>query len=168
MAAVAGRLKGKAYEFVNIFEYDVLPLSGDWPREFEDTAEREGAGLLCHQRQRIGLTSHPHFLNHHDDPAFGEHWQSISVRRAPSVVLSTLGAQTFWCWEAFEAVAARPEPIPIYLENDMPTLAHHLGFRVRPGVGGHMRPLGEFIPREIDTARAAGTGAVHPVKGGAS
>ena len=169
MSAVAAWLEGRDYRYVNFLEYDVLPLVSDWPEKLEVAIEEEGAGMLCHDLQRIDGTNDAHFLNHSHDSAFGEHWESISVRADPSVVFSSLGAHTFWQREAFEAVASCPEPVPIYLELNMPTAAHHLGFRVRPvpDAEGFMRPLGDFSESEIAAARAGGAGAVHPVKGGA-
>ncbi len=41
------------------------------------------------------------------------------------------GSGSFWTREAFCAVCAVEEPFPIYMELYLPTLAHHLGFRVR-------------------------------------
>lgn len=167
LSAVSGWLRGKGFRFVNLLEFDVLPLRQDWIGELEQAAERDGAGLLAHDLQRVDRTGHVHYLNHADDPAFAEHWGSLSCRQDPSVVLSALGCHTFWRRGAFDAVAARPEPFPIYLEIYMPTLAHHLGYRVRRAPGGAtMRPAPEFSPGEIAAARAAGAGAVHPVKGG--
>jgi len=169
LGAIARWLDGKAYRYVNLIEFDVLPLRPDWIDELESAAERDGAGLLAHDLQRVDRTGNVHFLNHSDDPAFAAHWRSVSRRDDPSVVLSILGCHTFWRRDALEAVAARPEPLPIYLELYMPTLAHHLGFRVRRAPGGEtMRAVPEFTPAEIEAARAAGAGSVHPVKGGVS
>jgi hypothetical protein len=41
------------------------------------------------------------------------------------------GSGSFWKQDAFEAVAEVEETFPIYLEIYLPTLAHHLGFRLR-------------------------------------
>ena len=79
-----------------------------------------------------------------------------------------LGTGSVWTREAFLAVAAVPEPFPIYLELWLPTVAHHLGFRVRPFQGeaatGHVRNLGVFSVRETERARRAGAWTAHPVK----
>ena len=166
LAAIAGWLDGRDYEFINLLEFDVIPLSPDWIRDLEGLAESEGAGLLCHHLQRVDGTSDAHFLNHAHDPGFAEHWRSISVRAEGALVMSMIGCHSFWRRDAFEAVAARPEPVPIYLELQLPTLAHHLGYRVRPAPGAaeYMRAQPDFSEAEIAVARSEGIGAVHPVK----
>ena len=76
-----------------------------------------------------------------------------------------LGTGSFWTREAFDAVAAEKEPFPMYLEIFLPTLAHHLGYRVRAlAGGGHwVRHLGDLRSR-IGEARLAGAWTIHPVK----
>jgi len=75
------------------------------------------------------------------------------------------GSGSFWTREAFEAVAAQAEPMPIYLELDLPTLAHHLGFRVRD-----LPDQNQFVcvrpdrTEEREIARRKGAWALHPVK----
>ena len=61
--------------------------------------------------------------------------------------------------------AAEPEPFPIYLELCLPTLAHHLGYRVRSlREGDHLvSNLGDFRDR-VAQARRAGMWTIHPVK----
>jgi len=62
-------------------------------------------------------------------------------------------------------VAASTEPFRVYLEIYLPTLAHHLGFRVRD-----VPEQGRFVtvtPERgaiLDELRAAGAWAAHPVK----
>ena len=75
------------------------------------------------------------------------------------------GTGSVWTREAFDAVARVAEPCPIYLEIHLPTLAHHLGFRVRP-----VRDQDRFVENladmsgSIDEARQAGAWVIHPVK----
>jgi hypothetical protein len=70
-----------------------------------------------------------------------------------------------WTREAFEEVARLGDPIPMYVELALPTLAHHLGFRVRDLTDQNrfVSALGNRV-QEIDSARAAGAWALHPVK----
>ena len=166
LTAVAEWLKDRDYQFVNLLEFDVVPLTPTWVSELEEGAVGEGAGLLCHHLKRVDGTFHPHFLNHSRDPEFAEYWRSQTVRPDPEPVFSMIGCHSFWRRDAFEAVAARPEPFPIYLELYLPTLAHHLGFRVREATAdaNHMRPEPVFGDKEIAAARAGGATAVHPVK----
>ena len=37
---------------------------------------------------------------------------------------------SLWRREAFDAIATTDESFPIYLEMYLPTMAHHLGFRL--------------------------------------
>ncbi len=76
-----------------------------------------------------------------------------------------LGTGSVWRREAFDAVADIAEPFPIYLEIYQPTLAHHMGFRVRPlpdqdQFVDNLRDMSE----QIDAARTCGAWVIHPVK----
>ena len=75
------------------------------------------------------------------------------------------GSGSFWTREAFLAVAAFDEPFPIYMELYLPTLAHHLGFRVRDFTDQNrfVRALENEIG-SIDEARKEGAWTLHPVK----
>ena len=75
------------------------------------------------------------------------------------------GTGSFWTRTAFDAVAATAEPFPIYLEIYLPTVAHHLGFRLRDWreQNRHISSLGNFV-YAIDQARREGAWALHPVK----
>jgi hypothetical protein len=76
------------------------------------------------------------------------------------------GTGSVWTREAFDAVARVAEPFPMYLEIFLPTLAHHLGFRVRPlpDQDRFVDNLGDMSGK-IDEARRAGAWVIHPVKG---
>src|SRR6202007_265851 len=76
-------------------------------------------------------TNNPHFLYHSANRKFGQYWTEVTKRSEPRIVLSMFGSGSFWPLEAFSAVAAAEEPFPMYMEIYLPTLAHHLGFRVR-------------------------------------
>jgi hypothetical protein len=76
-----------------------------------------------------------------------------------------LGCVSFWKRPAFTAVADARESSPFYLEIALPTLAHHLGFRVR-GLGDQtewVQPGGDLSPR-LEALRTAGAWMAHPVK----
>jgi len=72
-----------------------------------------------------------HMLYHQSDPDFLPYWQSVSRREEKGVVLSMFGSGSFWSREAFLAIAARKQEIPCSMELYLPTLAHHLGYRVK-------------------------------------
>jgi hypothetical protein len=75
------------------------------------------------------------------------------------------GFGTFWRTEAFRLVAGLDEPFPIYLELFMPTVAHHLGCRVRrvPHPERFTLTLGVVEHLQAE-AIAAGAWFIHPVK----
>ena len=123
------------------------------------------ADVLGYRLARIDGTNHVHYLNAARDPAFMRFFHSISRRKEKDVVLSFVGFGSFWTVEAFRAVAAVHEPFPIYLELWMPTVAHHLGFRVRRiDEPTRFNALEGDASELIDEATAAGIWNVHPVK----
>ncbi len=158
-------MKGKPFTHVYCAEFDHLPLVRDLHEHLVDRLEAESADVLGHELQRVDGTNSAPYLNHVVDPRFADSWRKISVRQNKNVILNMFGSGTFWTRAAFERVAAHDEPCPIYLEIWLPTLAHHLGYRVRPFLDQD-----QFIASvgdrrdEIEAARAAGSWTIHPVK----
>lgn len=152
-------------EFVHVVEYDHVPLVDNLNERQIDLLKNEHADVLAYHLQRIDQTSHPHYLYHRRDQRFHDFFRKISVRGNPEVVLSMFGTGSFWKREAFETVASVEEPFPIYLEIYLPTLAHHLGFRLRD-YGEQNRFVSNIGDRggEIESARSAGAWTLHPVK----
>ncbi len=144
---------------------DHLPLVSDLNERQLQRLKSEGADLLGFHVHRVDDTNNPHFLYHARDPRFMSYWSSISCRSEPEVVLSMFGSGSFWTLEAFYAVCAVEEPFPIYMELYLPTLAHHLGFRVRDFAEQNrfVRSLKSEICG-IDQARQQGAWTLHPVK----
>ena len=154
-----------AWEFIHFAESDHLPLIADLNEQQVKRMNQERADVLAFHLQRIDGTSHPHYLYHRADPRFHAFFESVSVRQDTSVVLAALGAGSFWRREAFEAVAAIDEPFPMYFEVYLPTLAHHLGFRLRDWSDQNQYVLNKGDRgAEIDDARRAGAWTLHPVK----
>ncbi len=151
--------------FVNFMEFDQVPLVRDLNHRQVALLVAERADLLGHHVHRIDGTSHPHFLFHSADAEFAEWKRSISVRADPTVVLSMLATGSFWTRECFDTVTAVDEPIQMYVELFLPTVAHHLGFRVR-SYGEQDRFVSHAGERWRDfvAARAEGAWTLHPVK----
>ena len=158
-------LGGRDFTHVYFAEYDHLPLVPDLNARQLARLERERADVLAHQLVRCDGTNAPHLLYHQHLPDWAEHWTSVSVRKDKTVLLSMLGTGSFWTRTAFDAVAARAEPFPIYLEIYLPTLAHHLGYRLRDWEeqNRHVSSLGDLVDR-IEEARRDGAWTLHPVK----
>jgi hypothetical protein len=159
------RSHNENFSFVHFAEYDHLPLVSDLNDRQIERMKAESADVLAYHVHRVDGTSNPHFLCHVANPAFASYWPKITVRTDPRVVFSMFGSGSFWTSEAFGAVAAMEEPLPMYMEIYLPTLAHHLGFRVRDLTEQNrfVRALvSEIDP--IDKARAQGAWTLHPVK----
>jgi hypothetical protein len=162
---ISGRLKDQDFTHIFFSEYDHLPLVNDLGERHLARLAEEGADVLGCQVRRVDGTNQPHYLHHCSRPEFDEFWRKITRRDDPQVVLNMFGSGSFWTRAAFDAVAALPEPFPIYLELYLPTLAHHLGYRVRdlPDQNPFVQVLPD-LEAEIEAARRAGAWAVHPVK----
>lgn len=164
-AEVSRFLRQNHFSYVYFSEYDHLPLLTDLNNKQIDLLKREDADVLAFHLRRVDGTSHAHLLYHRSDPRFMKYWQEVTVRSEPEVVLSMFGTGSFWTREAFLAVAEHDEPFPMYLEIYLPTLAHHLGFRVRDyGFQNQfVHNLGDRS-RDITGARKAGAWTLHPIK----
>jgi hypothetical protein len=159
------KTRGDGFQFIHFAEYDHLPLVPDLNKRQLDRLTAEGADLLGFHLHRVDGTSNPHFLYHANNDQFAAYWSEISRRPDSKVILSMFGSGSFWNREAFCAVAAESEPFPVYLELYLPTLAHHLGFRVRDFAGQDrfIRVLKDETAH-IEQARAEGAWTLHPVK----
>lgn len=152
-------------DYVHLAEFDLIPLCVNINDMQRDYMVSEGADLIGYGLQRIDQTNSPHYLAHASDSRFAKFIESISVRREKNVVLSMFGFGTFWSLKAFSAIAKIDEPFPIYLEIFMPTVAHHLGFRVR-GLppSAFISTQRTFSPAQVKAARRSGEWFIHPVK----
>lgn len=154
------------YRLIHLSEFDCIPLCHDLFARMEARLAGEDADVLGCRVERVDGTNNPHYLYHAADPSFAPFLDRISVRDDHSVVLAMLGCVSFWKREAFTAVAGVEESSPLYLEIALPTVAHHLGFRVR-GLNDQspfVQPVGDLAP-QLDALRAAGAWMAHPVKG---
>lgn len=152
------------YQFIHFTEFDCVPLTDNLPLWLANRLESENADVLGCRLSRIDGTNHPHFLYHAADPAFLSLIHRNSSRSNPSVVLSMLGCISFWKRHAFDAVARIPDASPFYLELVIPTLAHHLGFRVRnlTDQSPFVQPSGPL--KDLAALHQAGAVMAHPVK----
>jgi hypothetical protein len=152
-------------DFIYFCEYDHLPLVSDLNARQVAEITREGADVMGHWLYRVDGSSHYHMLYHESDPAFLPFWREVSRREDPSVVLSMFGSGSMWSREAFLAVALMPKEIACYLELYFPTMAHHLGFRVRCWDEERHR-ISNLPSPKISAAegRKLGCWTVHPVK----
>jgi hypothetical protein len=153
------------FRYVHFVEYDHLPLVADLYARMIARLELEQADVLAFHLRRVDGTSDAHYLHPANEPRFHAYFSSITRRRDPEVVLAMLGTGSFWKREAFEAVISQEEPFPIYFELYLPTLAHHLGYRLRDfgEQNAFVWNVGDFSQR-INQCRASGAWSAHPVK----
>ena len=154
-----------SFTHVHFAEFDHLPLVADLADRLVDRLEGEQADVLGHGLRRVDGTSHIQYLYHLSDPEFLKFWRRISVRPDKETVFHMLVTGSFWRRKAFMDVAAQKEEISAYLEIYLPTLAHHLGFRVR-GFGDQTKCVSTMLvpALSVEKARQAGCWTVHPIK----
>ncbi|MDQ6624482.1 MAG: hypothetical protein M3Y86_13490 [Verrucomicrobiota bacterium] len=154
-----------AFTHLHFIEFDHLPLVADLNARQLERSRAENADVLAFHLQRIDGTSHPHFLAQDARAEFAPWLAALSRRDDPAAIFSMLGTGSFWTREAFDAVAECEEPFPIYYELYLPTLAHHLGFRLRDFAeqNAFVSHRGER-GAEMNEARARGAWSLHPVK----
>jgi hypothetical protein len=152
-------------EYFYFAEFDHWPVVKDLGNRLVERLEREKADVLGHQLARRDRTSCVHYLYHLHDERFLPWLRQVSRRADPEAVFNMFGSGSFWTREAFLAVAETTEPFPIYLEVYLPTLAHHLGFRIRD-FQEQNRFISDRGDRHDELALAAEMGAwtIHPVK----
>lgn len=164
--AIRGWLASREqYETVLFVEFDCIPLRRDLVELLRERMAAEGADVLGCGVERIDGTNHPHFLYHEADVRFRGLVGRVSVRADGGVALAMLGCVSCWRRGAFEAVAAVEEAAAFYLEVIIPTLAHHLGYRVRnlADQSVFVKPSGR-PPGGIDELVRGGAWMVHPWK----
>lgn len=164
--AVADWMRGREFDHVHFSEYDHVPLIANLNRRQVELLTAERADVLGYHVRQVDGTNCAHALYHASDAGAGAFWKSITRRADAGVVLSMIATGSFWTREAFEAVARQEEPFPVYVEIFVPTLAHHLGFRVRDfgAQTRFVRHAGDWLA-DMDAARAEGAWTLHPVKG---
>ncbi|MCE9587679.1 MAG: hypothetical protein K8R57_05130 [Verrucomicrobia bacterium] len=162
---VTAWMSGKDFGAVVLVEYDHLPLVPDWGEKLCGLMERERADVLCHHLTRVDDTNASHYLYHLQDRRFRNLWKNLSLREEKAVFFNAIMTGSVWRRDAFEAVAAHQEPFPVYLELYLPSLAHHLGYRVRGH--GDQDPFIQVVPREdpfSDRWVQEGAWSLHQVK----
>jgi hypothetical protein len=162
---VSSWMEGRDFGSVALVEYDHLPLIADWGDKLRAHMDGERADVLCHHLTRVDGTNASHYLYHLHDPRFSTLFNHFSVREDRQVVFNAILTGSFWRRIAFDAVAARPDPFPVYLELYLPSVAHHLGFRVR-GFGDQDRYV-QVVPMEEPFSEkwtVQGAWSIHQVK----
>jgi len=153
-----------------LFEFDHLILDRDYEQRLRDLAEATRAGFMgknCVPREG---TNWEHYVRWRRDERLLAHLRSISVREQPTKLYGCLGDGMWLSRNALRSYVAVGEHPPCYNETYVPTLLHHLGFRVvdvdsHSDLYSHVRFAPVFCFDEVmSLAKRGGTAFVHPVK----
>jgi hypothetical protein len=159
------KLRRTGFQHVWFVEYDHIPIVSNVITLLKERMGKSSADVICYNLGRIDQTISPHFLGHAKDPEFFDFWRRISVRKNKGVILSMFASGSLWKREAFEAIAATDESFPVYQEIYLPTLAHHLGFRLCDL--GEQNDFIRAVPNRkltFEYAKAHRALSVHPLK----
>ena len=158
-------LKDTKHQYVYFTEFDQIPASDELFEYLQKRLIDEDADALLYGLRRVDGTSSAHYLHHIVDPGFISQFAARSVREDKNVVLSAYGFGQFWKKEAFQTVANSNELVPSYLELWIPTVAHHLGYRLRgmEGQDQYNVVYGDFAD-VFKRLKNNGAWCVHPVK----
>jgi hypothetical protein len=151
---------------VHLAEYDLVPVVEGLGEKLVAALRAEGADLMGTGVRDLTGSVHPHYLNFCDDLPTLEFLNQFSCREDTARVLAMLGCTSVWSVECLKEVAALKAPGRIYLEMAFPTLAHHLGWRVRPlpdNVQESLTFQGDLTP-QLPYYAKSGAWMVHPCK----
>ena len=147
-------------------EYDVIPLVPGLGALLVASLEAERADLTGSGLYDLTGTIHPHYLRQLNDGDITAWLEDLSVREEPRRILTMLGCTSTWTMACFQSVAALSPPGRIYLEIASATLAHHLGWRVRPlpALQNQSLTFHGDPGAQADAYAAKGAWMVHPGK----
>ena len=163
--AAAELISGRGFDRVIFTEFDQVPLRKNYLDQLECLRVAKHADVLMYGLYRVNDTGYAHFLYHAEKSGFFEQVAAFTCREDPRVVLSAYGFGQYWTADAFAAMAEVDDEVGCYLELWAPTVAHHLGFRVKatPDPLRCNECYGEYT-LEIDNLRYEGSWCAHPVK----
>jgi len=150
---------------VHVVEFDVIPATQHSGAHLVSAIAAEDADMLGYGALDISGTIHPHNSLELANTEFLGFLEATSRREVKTRLLTMLGCSTFWTRECFESISTLSSP-RVYLEIGMPTLAHHMGFRVRPMPTQQQRFVtfeGDFTSN-IEEFRSQGAWVIHPCK----
>lgn len=150
---------------VHLAEFDVIPLVDHPGLLLVRSLQEEDADVLGFGLVDLTGTTHPHYRHEMSGAKLLEYLNGASMRELRTRLIAMLGCSSIWTRECFDAVAQLDTP-RVYLEVAMPTLAHHLGYRVRPMPEAQQRFVtfqGDYTSR-IEEYRQKGAWLVHPCK----
>lgn len=151
---------------VHLVEYDCVPLVPELGRHLVDFLQAEQADLAGSFLSDLSGSIHPHYLNFLADPQALSYLDGLSSREDKQRVLAMLGCTSMWTADCLREVAALEPPSRIYLEIAFPTLAHHLGWRVRGFPAAQLESISfqSDLSPQAEAFRKKGSWMIHPCK----
>jgi hypothetical protein len=152
-----------------LIEYDHLVLDGAFEHRLRALALDTGADLLGKTCVDRTATNTEHYVRFRHDQRLLAHLRKLSVREDPERLFGCLGDGLWLSRRALEAYVEVGEHPPCYCEIYVPTLLHHLGFRVvdvdaHSDLYGNVHWLPEYSTAEALELARAGAVFVHPAK----
>lgn len=159
-----------AIDAVYLIEYDHLVLDAGFDRRLRALADATGADLLGKHCGDRTATNEEHYIRFRNDARLLAHLREVSTREDRARIYGCLGDGIWISRDALQAYVGVGEHPPCYCEVYVPTLVHHLGFRV-VDVDEHdddlyrtVRWLPEFDVAEAVACQREGAVFLHPVK----
>jgi hypothetical protein len=152
-----------------LIEYDHLILDGTFEDRLRRLALDTRADLLGKRCVDLTATNVAHYVRFRRDPRLLRHLARVSVREDRERLFGCLGDGVWLTRRALDAYVDVGEHPPCYCEVYVPTLLHHLGFRV-VDVDAHsdlyhdVRWQPDRSAAEVLELARAGAVFVHPAK----
>jgi hypothetical protein len=158
-----------ALDSLYLIEYDHLILDGAFERRMRDLALETGADLLGKRCVELTGTNVAHYVRFRRDPRLLRLLERVSVRENRERMFGCLGNGIWLSRAALEGYVNVGEHPPCYCEVYVPTLIHHLGFRVvdvdaHGDLYRHVRWQPELTVDEVIELARAGAAFAHPIK----
>ncbi|MEA2170903.1 MAG: hypothetical protein QOF76_4203 [Solirubrobacteraceae bacterium] len=154
---------------VLVLEFDHVPLAPAFQDELLGLLDASGADMLGKDCADYTATNWWHRIRYRDDEALMAHLAGLSVRDDPTRLYGCLGTGFILRREALAAFAGVEHLPGIYVELYVPTVIHHLGFRVDnvdrlAALYDHVRWSPPYSLDEVRALQRAGATVVHPFK----
>ena len=156
---------GSAATHIHLAEFDVVPVTNRIGAKLVNALTAESADLAGFGLVEITHTIHPHNRREIADASFLDFLKSVSKRESPDRIFTMLGCSSIWNRSCFDEIASLDYP-RVYLEIGNVSLAHHLGYRVRPMPGSQQRFVSFHGDHtcSLEKFRNEGAWLVHPCK----
>jgi|SRR5215211_1202962 len=152
-----------------MLEFDQVLLSREFTQRLIQLMDNSGADLLGKTCVDRTATNWWHRVRYRDDPVLLRFLESVSTREDRRRLYGCLGTGFAMRRQVLEAYTAVTHPEHIYVELYLPTLVHHLGFRVddidRYGdLYAHVRSRPPYDLAAALELQRAGAVVLHPFK----